>query len=117
MVDVFKYDSGTLRYYDDVIEKIAYTAACGVEGAVCIKENSKELMQKIGAKTIKKDIKVNFEEENINIFVCINVEPDVNVLNTAVKVQNSVKKTVEMMTGFSVKKVDVHVAKIERRSA
>ena len=109
MLEIFKSGCGTLRYSEDVIERIAYIAAKSVEGVKCVFWNAKDIIKST------KGIKCSFEGAEIVLTANICIDFDKNTLKTAINVQKAVKNIVEIMTGFTVKKVNVNVLKLEGR--
>lgn len=104
-----KRPAGSIRVSEDVIEKIATTAACEIEG-VKLAQNIKPKTKLAGLKSAPVRTKLSGDTAalKLNIFV----DEGHNAAAIAENVQKSVKSAVQNMTGFTVTKVDVNIAGI-----
>ena len=101
-------NSGSIKISDEVIMTIAAVAVSEVEGVSCTGGTLSELAQKFGKKSFAKGIKVTNEDE-ITIDINVAVNYGVKIPDVAWNVQDNVKKSVELMSGLTVGKVNVHV--------
>ena len=99
----------SVRVSEDVIEKIATTAACEIDG-VKLAQNVKPKTKLSGLKNapVHTRLSVDTAALKLNIFV----DEGYNAAQIAENVQKSVKSAVQNMTGFTVTKVDVNIAGI-----
>ncbi len=100
--------SGNIKISDEVISTIATVAISEIEGVSCVNGTFSEFAQKLGKKNFGKGIKVTSGEELV-LDVNIEVEYGVKIPEVAWNVQDNVKKSVELMSGLCVEKVNVHV--------
>lgn len=117
MAENIKNESnGNIKISDEVIITISSVAISEVEGANCISGTLNEIAQKFGKKNFAKGIKVT-AEENIILDVNIGVDYGMKIPEVAWNVQDNVKKSVELMTGLTVDKVNVHVVDIVQKKS
>lgn len=102
-----KQTSGTIRVSEDVIIKIAETAACEIDGVAMV--NNRLLPPSALAK-FRGPVRVKVNGESAAIKFEISVVEGFNAVSVAEKIQRSVKSAVQNMTGFTVTRVDVNVA-------
>lgn len=101
----------TVKIAPDVIATIAGIATQEIKG-VCGMCNTFAggLAEKLGAKkNPAKGIKVEIKENSVLIDLYIIVEFGIRIPELAWEIQESVKNSVETMTGLSVDKVNVHI--------
>lgn len=102
-----KHTAGSVRVSEDVIVKIAKTAACEISG-VKFAQNSK---QKSKLSAVKNNpVYTRLSGDTAALKLNIFVEEGFNAAAVAEDVQKSVKSAVQNMTGFTVTKVDVNIA-------
>ena len=96
--------TGRLVYSSEILRDIVDCALGEVDGVVKFAENSKQAKESIVIEQIN-------DEMHIDVFVKLlyNVE----VSDVASNIQNTVKDTIENMTEFKVKDVNVHVIDVE----
>ena len=107
--------AGNVKISDEVIITIAAVAVSEVNGVSCIGGTLSEIAQKFGKKNLVKGIKVTNGDE-LTIDVNVVVDYGVRIPEVAWSVQDNVKKSVELMSGLTVGKVNVHVVGVENRS-
>ncbi len=107
--------AGNVKISDEVIITIAAVAVSEVNGVSCIGGTLSEIAQKFGKKNFVKGIKVTNGDE-LTIDVNVVVDYGVRIPEVAWSVQDNVKKSVELMSGLTVGKVNVHVVGVENRS-
>jgi uncharacterized alkaline shock family protein YloU len=106
---------GDVSINNEVIKNIALKAATDIQGIHRIR---KKLINKIWASLIKKDFaggtKLEFADNSeLKITLKLMVDYGVNIPYVAGAVQDSVKKTVEYMTGLTVTEVVVKIVEIK----
>lgn len=105
---------GEVVIAEDVVGVIAGFAAVEVDGVASMAGNAtKELISKLGIKTLSKGVKVDLLEEVVTVSMSINLKYGYNVMNVCKKVQEKVKTAIESMTGLTVADINVRVAGIE----
>ncbi|ABK62014.1 MULTISPECIES: Asp23/Gls24 family envelope stress response protein [Clostridium] len=107
-------EMGIVKISDEVVEVIAGLAASEVDG---IEGMSTTLVGGItqilsGKKNLSKGIKVNVEENSATIDLYVVVKYGVKIVDVAKKVQESVKKSVELMTGLNLTAINVYVQNV-----
>lgn len=97
-----KHTPGSMRVSEDVIIKIAETAACEIDG-VDIKKPESLLIAK------STPVRAKILGEAATIRMDVNIVEGYNAVKVAEGIQRSVKSAVQNMTGFTVTKVDVNI--------
>ncbi len=93
---------GQVKISNDVVSTIANLAALEVEGVESNSTFTDKILKNNG-------VKIQIEDEEVNLDVVIMVTYGVSVHDVAYKVQENVKNTVETMTGLEVSQVNIHV--------
>lgn len=107
-------NQGEIIVADEVIAVITGLAAMEVEGVASMAGNAtRELISKIGIKSLSKGVKVDVLEDVVTVDATLNLKYGYNVKDVSVKVQEKVKVAIENMTGLKVADVNVRVAGIE----
>lgn len=108
---------GEIIVADEVIAVIAGLAAMEVEGVASMVGNTtRELISKIGIKTLSKGVTVDILEDVVTVLIALNLKYGYNVMEVSAKVQEKVKIAIENMTGLKVADVNIRVAGIEVNS-
>lgn len=108
-------NGGVVKISDEVVSVIVGIAAEEIPG-VCgythgVTNNIAQILK--GKKTpSSKSIKVTLNEDKAIVEITIAVEYGIKIKETAEKVQENVKKTIEAMTGLLVESVNVIVQNI-----
>ncbi|WP_297435024.1 Asp23/Gls24 family envelope stress response protein [uncultured Clostridium sp.] len=102
---------GIVKISDEVIGVISAIAASEIDGIV--DADTKSLANKLkGKKHIGKSVKVNMEADAAVIEIAVVVKYGINIPETVMQVQENIKRTVEAITGLSIKAVNVVVQNI-----
>lgn len=108
---------GQVQIADDVVAAIAGIAAMEVEGVASMAGTAttvtKELVAKLGKKSLSKGVKVDVLEGIATVEIALNLKYGRNIKSTTEKVQERVKASVENMTGLTVADVNIRVAGVE----
>lgn len=105
---------GEIIIADEVIAVITGLAAMEVEGVASMAGNAtRELISKIGIKSLSKGVTVDVLGDVVTVEAALNLKYGYNVKDVSVKVQEKVKVAIENMTGLKVADVNVRVAGIE----
>ncbi len=103
-----RHTAGSIKVSEDVIVKIAETAAREIDGVFLKVRDLPAPISKLRA-----PVRVKMLGESAAIRLDISVKDGVNAASAAESVQHSVKSAVQNMTGFTVTKVDVNVIGVE----
>ena len=107
-------DLGKVVIADEVVGVVAGLAAVEVEGVASMAGNiTKDLISKLGRKTLAKGVKVDIVEDVVTVAMSINLKYAYNVVKVCKKVQDKAKTAIENMTGLTVADINIRVAGIE----
>lgn len=95
-------EMGSIHISEEVLASIASGAVSEVEGI-------SGLMNITGKKTSTKGVRLQMDEEGATIDVYVMIRFGYAIPDVAEKIQTNVASSVEAMTGFTVKAVNVHV--------
>lgn len=105
---------GEVKIVDEVVAIIAGLAAMEVEGVASMSGNAtKELISRLGMKSLSKGVKVDVLEGIVTVSLKLNLQYGYNVLEVSGKVQEKVKTAIENMTGLTVADVNIRVAGVD----
>ena len=108
---------GEVKIADEVVAIIAGLAAMEVEGVASMAGNAtRELISKLGMKSLSKGVKVDVLEGVVTVSLALNMKYNYSIMDVSAKVQEKVKSAVENMTGLEVADVNVKVAGVEMES-
>lgn len=101
---------GELRIANEVVSIIAGLAATEVEGVAGMSGGiAGGIAELLGRKNLSKGVRVEVGEEQAAVDLFVVVEYGASIPQVALKIQESVKRAVESMTGLQVVEVNVHV--------
>lgn len=105
---------GIVKISDEVVSVIAGLAAAEIKGIVGMSAGLAGGITQIfsSKKNLSKGVKVTVGEESATIDLVVVVEYGVKIPEVAAAVQDSVKRSVESMTGLVVSAVNVYVQSI-----
>jgi len=108
----------SVRIADDVVGVIAGIAAMEVEGVAGMSGGfAAEVGERMtGKKNLAKGVKVQVGEKEVAIDLYLVVEYGVRIPDVATKVQESVKRSVESMTGLECVEINIHVQGVSFQS-
>lgn len=98
-----------VTYKKNVVISIVSLATQEINGIASISRKSVSAIRSAFSKNINRGIIVDFENNNANIDVFVNVKFGYSVKDVAFRVQENIKSSVESMTEFKVTSVNVHV--------
>ncbi len=105
---------GTVTYANDVIATIAGLAVMEVPAVAGMSGGMVDgIVELVGRKNLTKGIKVEVGNHEAAIDVYVVIQFGAKIQDTAVSIQESVKKAVETMTGLKVIEVNVHVQGVQ----
>ena len=110
-------ENGNIKIADDVIATIASVATKEVSGIAGLNLSfTDEIASKFVKKNASKSIKITQSDANITIDISVIVNYGVRIPDVSWEVQENVKKSVELMSGLNVDKVNVIVAGVNFES-
>ena len=105
---------GEVKIADEVVAIIAGLAAMEVEGVASMAGNStRELISKLGMKSLSKGVKVDVLDGIVTVSLALNLNYGYSIKEITSKVQEKVKTAIENMTGLEVADVNIRVAGVE----
>ncbi|MGN1267530.1 MAG: Asp23/Gls24 family envelope stress response protein [Dorea sp.] len=105
---------GEVKIADEVVAIIAGLAATEVDGVASMAGNAtRELVSKLGVKSLSKGVKVDVLEGIVTVSLALNLKYGYSIKTITAKVQEKVKSAIENMTGLEVADVNIRVAGVE----
>lgn len=105
---------GEVKIADEVVAMIAGLAAMEVEGVASMAGNAtRELISKLGMKSLSKGVKVDVLEGVVTVSLSLNLKYGYSIKEITTKVQEKVKAAIENMTELEVADVNIRVAGVE----
>lgn len=105
---------GEVKIADEVVAVIAGIAAMEVDGVASMAGNTtRELISKLGVKSLSKGVKVDVLEGIVTVSLALNLKYGYNIKDITGKVQEKVKAAIENMTGLEAADVNIRVAGVE----
>ncbi|MCL2840721.1 MAG: Asp23/Gls24 family envelope stress response protein [Defluviitaleaceae bacterium] len=113
MTEIKKETGGAVRIADEVLAKIAGTAALEVEGVAGLAGYFQgDRTPKAVRKQFERGVNVSVVNKTVTLGVAITVRMGAKLHEIGAEVQNRVKTAVETMTGLNVITVNVSVGQI-----
>lgn len=104
---------GEVRIADEVVAIIAGLAASEVDGVASMAGNvTRDLIEKLGMKSLSKGVKITMDEKTVNVALAINIKYGFNVPATCSQIQEKVKTAIETMTGLEVAEVNIKIVNV-----
>ena len=104
---------GKVVIADEVIAIIAGLASSEVKGVASMAGNvTRDLIEKLGVKSLSKGVKVLIEEGQVKVDLNININYGYSVPDTCSKIQDKVKTAIETMTALTVSEVNIKIASV-----
>lgn len=101
---------GEIKIADDVVAITSSIATSEIEGIAGMSGGIAEgFNQILGKNNLTKGVKVNINENEVEIDLYVIVEYGIKIPDVAWKVQENVKQNVESTTGLKVMSVNIHV--------
>lgn len=105
---------GEVKIADEVVAIIAGLAAMEVDGVASMSGNAtRELISRLGMKSLSKGVKVDVLEGIVTVSLKLNLKYGYNVMDICRKVQEKVKAAIENMTGLTVADVNIRIAGVD----
>ncbi|MCR4946333.1 MAG: Asp23/Gls24 family envelope stress response protein [Lachnospiraceae bacterium] len=107
-------ENGEVRMADEVVAIIAGLAATEAEGVTSLAGNiTNETVAKIGEKKLSKGIRINADENKVEVEAAINIAYGYQIPKVYADVQERIKSAIETMTGLEVTGVNVRIASVD----
>ena len=104
---------GEVKIADEVVAIIAGLAAMEVEGVASMAGNAtRELISKLGMKSLSKGVKVDVLEGIVTVSLALNLKYGYQIKDITSQVEK-VKAAIENMTGLEVADVNIRVAGVD----
>lgn len=111
-------DLGNIEVAPEVLEIIASIAASDIEGVASMRGNfASGVVERLGKKVHGKGIKTDLSEEGLMIDVFCVVKYGVSIPQTALKIQEQIRQTLENMTSLQTQEVNVHITGVQFETA
>ncbi|WP_461815796.1 Asp23/Gls24 family envelope stress response protein [Faecalimonas sp.] len=105
---------GEVKIADEVVAIIAGLAAMEVDGVASMAGNAtRDLIGKLGMKTLSKGVKVDVLEGIVTVCMNLNLKYGYSIKEISGRVQEKVKTAIENMTGLTVADVNIRIAGVE----
>ena len=105
--------NGEVRIADEVVAIIAGLAASEVKGVASMAGNAtRELIEKLGVRSLAKGVKIAVEEGKVRVAIGVNLRYGYNVPETSSEIQEKVKTAIETMTGMEVTEVNIKIVNV-----
>ncbi|MEG0228526.1 MAG: Asp23/Gls24 family envelope stress response protein [Lachnospiraceae bacterium] len=105
---------GEVQIADEVVAIIAGLAAMEVEGVASMAGNAtRELISKLGMKSLSKGVKVDVLDGIVTVSLALNLKYGYSIMDISGKVQDKVKTAIENMTGLTVADVNIRIAGVD----
>ena len=105
---------GEVKIADEVVAIIAGLAAMEVDGVASMAGNAtREIIGKLGMKTLSKGVKVDVLEGIVTVCMNLNLKYGYSIREISGKVQEKVTTAIENMTGLTVADVNIRIAGVE----
>ncbi len=104
---------GEVRIADEVVAIIAGLAASEVDGVASMAGNvTRDLIEKLGMKSLSKGVKISMDERTVHVALAINIRYGYSVPATCSQIQEKVKTAIETMTGLEVAEVNIKIVNV-----
>jgi len=102
---------GEIKINEDVIATIVAMALAEIRGIRPATGGSfiEELAEKLGKKPTPRGVKVELEGDEVSVDLFLTVEYGMRIPSLVWEVQEKIKNTVEEMTGYKVKEINVTI--------
>lgn len=100
---------GNIHISEEVLAVISAAAALEVEGVSSIASGGKDIGDLLGKKNMARGVRVQVEEERVQVELTIMVKYGYTIMDVARAVQDAVSTNIESMSGLSVQAVNINV--------
>ena len=102
-------ETGKITYSKKVLLNTIGIAAKEISGVADLADTPGSDFRRLFSSNYMRGIKMELDKNSIDVDVFIKVYENVHVPTIAYKVQENIKKNIESTTGYTIRRVDVHV--------
>ena len=108
---ILEKEAGRVVIDEEVVAKVAAIAAADTEGVISLGDNLvREQIPKLSRGALAKAVKVEIENNEVTVYLSINIDFGYSIHKTSAKVQERVEMNVENMIGYKVRQVNIKIA-------
>ena len=100
---------GNIHISEEVLAVIAAAAALEVEGVSSLAAGGKDIGDLLGKKNLARGIRVQVEEEKVQVELAIMVKYGYTIMDVARAAEDAVSTNIESMSGLKVQAVNITV--------
>jgi len=100
---------GNIHISEEVLAVIAAAAALEVEGVSSLASGGKDIGELLGKKNLARGIRVQVEDERVQVELAIMVKYGYTIMDVARAAQDAVATNIESMSGLKVQAVNINV--------
>lgn len=100
---------GNIHISEEVLAVIAAAAALEVEGVSSLASGGKDIGELLGKKNLARGIRVQVEDEQVQVELAIMVKYGYTIMDVARAAQDAVATNIESMSGLKVQAVNINV--------
>ena len=100
---------GNIHISEEVLAVIAAAAALEVEGVSSLASGGKDISELLGKKNLARGIRVQVEDERVQVELAIMVKYGYTIMEVARAAQDAVATNIEAMSGLKVQAVNINV--------
>ena len=100
---------GNIHISEEVLAVIAAAAALEVEGVSSLASGGKDISELLGKKNLARGIRVQVEDERVQVELAIMVKYGYTIMEVARAAQDAVATNIESMSGLKVQAVNINV--------
>ena len=107
---------GDIRVATEVVSIVASLAAQEVPGVLRMSGRRIDgINEFLGKESVSKGVRVSFDNKTVTCNVYVIIEYGFCIPEVALEIQEKVKESIEVMTGYDVQFIDVHVQGVAKR--
>ena len=107
---------GDIRVASEVVSIVASLAAQEVPGVLRMSGRRIDgINEFLGKESVSKGVRVSFDNKTVTCNVYVIIEYGFCIPEVALEIQEKVKESIEVMTGYDVQFIDVHVQGVAKR--
>lgn len=100
---------GSIHISEEVLAVITAAAALEVAGVSSLASGSKDITELLGKKNVARGVRVQVEEDRVQVELTILVKYGYTIMDVARAVQDAVTTNIESMSGLKVQAVNINV--------
>ncbi len=99
---------GSVSYKDNVVLSIVTLATQEINGIASISHNAVPAVKRLFNKNYHKGVKIEFIDNSVYVDVFVKIKFGYSVRDTAFRVQENIKSSIESMTNFKAAEINIH---------